>query len=84
MPADIPAWFRGALLKPDPMTAECSKCGAPAGQRCRYTTAGGIHKALVDGRMQYVDNEVGAEMQGFHTARHAAARAALFEPGSQP
>jgi hypothetical protein len=63
----IPAWFKGPKPKRDPLRYQCGKCGAPPGERCRYTTGTGIHIDPATGR--YAENVVGERMQRSHKGR---------------
>ena len=72
----VPLWFRGPPAKRDPLDHECGECGAPPGERCRYTKTGGAHLGAVsspraDGSsyVGYVDNVIGEPMQRSHKGR---------------
>jgi hypothetical protein len=64
---EIPPWFTGPKPKRDPLRYQCEKCGAPPGERCRYTTSYGIHTDPQTRR--YVDNKIGEPMVNSHKGR---------------
>jgi hypothetical protein len=67
MAEPVPPWFRGPPPPDDPLTRACGQCGAPPGERCRYTSAGGIHRDA--DTWLYVDNVIGQPMQRSHKGR---------------